>query len=230
MSEPSNTPSSTARRCAITLIISCVLGIIAMAHHPTLHSHTISSAVEEMPKLQSLNGLVHGGMIALSLLIGLCFAEYSALRGLARFLPRSALILFLFGLIAMCFGALINGFIVPDLITSFAAQPEQQAQAKMLLSAAWASNQRLVALGAYLIAAAVLLWSIDLLINTPQRRLLGALGGALGLLSLLWPFSQSSRFDLRNMQIFWLGLCVWCGLAAWVMLARRGNSLSGGER
>ena len=201
-----------------------------MAHHPTLHSHTISSAVEEIPKLQSLNGLVHGGMIALSLLIGLCFAEYSALRGLTRFLPRSALILFLFGLIAMCFGALINGFIVPDLIASFATQPEQQAHAKMLLSSAWASNQSLIALGAYLMAAAVLLWSLDLLINTPQRRLLGALGGALALLSLIWQFSQSSRFDLRNMQFFWLGLCVWAGLAAWVMLDRRGNSLSVGER
>ena len=230
MNAPTNTLSSTARRCAITLIICCILGIIAMAHHPTLHSHTISSAVEEMPKLQSLNGLVHGGMIALSLLIGLCFAEYSTLRGLTRFLPRSALILFLFGLLAMCFGALINGFIVPDLIASFAAQPNQYAQAKMLLSAAWASNQSLVALGAYLMAAAVLLWSMDLLINTPQRRLLGALGGALALLSLLWQFSQSSRFDLRNMQFFWLGFCVWAGLAAWVMLDRRGDSQRGGER
>lgn len=217
MSDPSSNDTGAARSCAITLIICCVFGIFAMAHHPTLHSHAISDTAAEMAKIQGLNAVVHGGMIALSLLIGLCMAEYSALRGLTRFLPRSGLILFWFGIIAMCLGGLINGFVVPDLITNISTQPELQAQAKLLLSAAWASNQRLVALGAYLIAAAVLLYSIDLLRNGPKRRLIGALGCALAVLSLIWQFAQSSRFDLRNMQFFWLGLCVWAGLAAWVM-------------
>jgi hypothetical protein len=71
--------------------------------------------------------------------------------------------------------------------------------------------------GAYAIAAAVVCWSLDLLLREPARRSLGSFGLLLGILQLIWQMVSQSDFGLHNMQLFWLWLTVWLALVAYLI-------------
>jgi hypothetical protein len=208
-----------------------LLGSIGVAHHPIFHRADAASA-GTFAQISTLNTVVHAALIMVMLVIALCMAQYSAMRQQQRAqgdlvnpssaLTRSAMLLFGFGTLALCFAGLINGFIAPDLMNASASDMANPAYAHpaqpLLLRACWVANQRLMALGGFSFAAAVALWAWDLLRHTPQHRSLGWLGLALALAEVLWQLAQSSKFDVRNLQLFWLWFCVWCGISAWVML------------
>jgi hypothetical protein len=218
MSTSSRLPQLSIRLCAYGLFFSVIVGIFALAHHPTFHSTNMASAPGALAKVAWLNTLVHGGMIAVTMFIFLCLVEYSMLRNWRAFFPRSAIIMFGFGVVAVCGAALVNGFIVPDFIVLEShAQGIASNQAELIASLLWSVNQRLMALGAYFIAASVLLWSVDLLVNTPHYKKIALAGLFLGIGQLAWQLHSHSNFNLHNMQLFWLWLSAWSAILAWIM-------------
>ncbi len=208
----STTSSSqlSVRVCAYGLFLSAIFGIFALAHHPTFHATNMASAPEALAKVAGINALVHGGMIAVTMFIFLCLVEYTMLRNWRTFFPRSAILLFGFGVAAVCGAALVNGFIVPDYIALIAkAQGLASNQVELVSGLLWSINQRLMAIGAYLMAVSVLLWSMDLLVNNPPFKKTAVVGLLLGVGQLAWQLHTHSNFNLHNMQLFWLWLSVW---------------------
>jgi hypothetical protein len=207
-----NTLPNESRLAAFAMIATCVLGFVALLHHPT--GESIHAAGDPATKL-ALNSLVHAGMLAITLVLTACLAQYTGDRGWGRLLPRTGFLLFAAGAIAACGAALVNGFVVPDLMRSGHAD-------ETIGAALWAGNQRLMAFAGFTFAGAVGCWALDLL-RTPGARVFAGIGLVLAVAETIWQLHIGSRFDVHAMQGFWVWLSAACVLFAAVMLRRAGN-------
>lgn len=196
------------------LSAACLLGLLALLHHPVHGDSQASIGGAILP----LNPLVHASMLAVVLLMVACLAQYTAVRGWHRLLPRTGFLLFAVGGLAGCFAGLINGFIAPDVMQYAPTSAGEDAGFGAVRVALWAGNQRLVALAGSCFAAAVACWSLDLL-RSPGRRGLAGSSLFLAVAEVAWQWNIDSRFDVGAMQVFWLWLCLACIPWGWVLFA-----------
>jgi hypothetical protein len=225
---------NTQKYCAIALMACALLGAAALLHHPTLADHRTDQVAQAMHKIARVNSIVHGVMIGVLGLLSLCFHQYSVARQTApRFLPASAAICFHFGAFSLMLAGLINGFVVPDVIQSSAlpvAWPAEQLQA--IMAVLWSVNQHLTSLGACWITLAIAFWALDLWRSETKRdevsssatrdrqKRVAAIASVVALVMTVGLLQSGGQFSVRTIQYFWLGLCIWCGLAALVLWSR----------
>lgn len=138
------------------LAAASVLSIVVMAHHPSGPGHS------------GLNQLVHGGMMALVLLIFSGYARHAMLRGLGRFSILAALIVYGAGVGANLLAATINGFAAPAAF--------EEGVSRDVLRLYWELNQALAYGGVYATSLAFAIWSFGLLHERGLRRFIGVLG------------------------------------------------------
>lgn len=198
-------------RVAGVAMIAASLGVVvAMGHHPSgLHGGALA-------------GMVHGGMIALLLLLMWGFLMFAVDRGAARPLIAAGLIAYAVSLFAHIGAGTINGFVVPGL-----ADPEAPAVSHDILRLAWQSNQALAQLGVYLTGAAYVLWSSDLLRDQSKAaRFTGAIGLVAGAVPALLLASGTLRMDVSGAFLIYGMHVTWAALVG-VMLWRGALQSSG---
>jgi hypothetical protein len=173
------------RTVGVVLLISSVLTVVAMAHHPSgAHGG-------------KLVYLVHGTMIVLlsSMFFGFC--HYSMRRDLGRPLILAALVAYLLNYFAHIIAGTVNGFIVPALVEHGQAIPHA------LFLFAWESNQAFARLGTAATAVAFALWGFDLLRNeTGFSRLIGGFGITAGLVPLVL-LTADATMDVRTALVIY---------------------------
>ena len=165
------------RLVGVILLITAVLTVVTMAHHPSGHSG-------------NLGLVVHGAMIALlsSMYFGLCY--YSMRRDIARLLVLAALVAYSLNYFAHIIAATINGFIVPAL----AERGRDIPHALFIL--AWESNQAFARLGTVATAVALSLWGLDLLLREKGvSRLVGGFGIVAGV-TPMFLLARDSTMDV----------------------------------
>ncbi len=173
------------RTVGVILLITSVLTIVTMAHHPSgAHGG-------------NLVYVVHGTMIVLlsSMFFGFCY--YSMRRDLGRLLILAALVAYSLNYVALVIAGTINGFIVPALAEHGQDIPHA------LFVFAWESNQAFALLGTGATAVAFVLWGLDLLRQENGfSRLIGGFGILAGVLPLALLFNDATM-DVRTALIIY---------------------------
>jgi hypothetical protein len=160
----------------IFLIVTSLVVIFAMAHHPT------GGESAHIVKTGALSNVVHGTMIAAMVALLFGFTVLCARLGLKHSLVLLGLIAYGIGIVAHLGAALINGFVVVSMASRYIGAESAELQVlRQLMSLTWSLTQALAGLGAIAIAAAMTLWSVHLLRLNPLARIAGILGLALGI-------------------------------------------------
>jgi hypothetical protein len=165
-------PSATLgdRIAAGMIILPCLLIMAAVAHHPVAAGSTTAGRLADILRLSSVDGLVHGAIMAGLLVLTGGLIQFSRRRGLAKPLVALAVLAQILA-VAMSFVAMtFDGFVIPAIAarcpTGAASCLEGALVALPLASDA---VQAFTRVGLALMAFATLLWSADLAVHRAVR-------------------------------------------------------------
>jgi hypothetical protein len=215
-----NPDSAPARGAGIALVIATAAEILAMAHHPSVETHDIAPAIEQIGRFATLAGVVHGVLIALLFGVLYAFTEFCRRRGFARPLVRAGLIAYAAGVIAMMFAAIVSGFVMAHFaqLGLHATDAELRTTAQ-LLNLCGVLNQAFANVGAVAMSVAIMLWSLDLLRGAGAVRLVGVLGLVVGLLPAAGLLLGLLHLNVQGMMQVVLLQSLW-NIGVGVLLAR----------
>ena len=212
------TPTSSQRNAAIILITVNVLSLFAMLHHPVAHGDSHTGFMQSLISMAGLNQLVHGALIATTLITWLCLVEFSA-HNFKKALVRNAILLYSLGSFAMVGAALTNGFVIIRLAEQLTqSSNELQAASPLLFQMTWAINQTLTAFAVIAMCAGIAAWSIHLLSGTKHARILGIAGLVMVAVQIGMQWVHHGNYDVHQMLIFVVWHAAWCIAIAFLML------------
>lgn len=195
------------RIAGAALAAAALVSVVAMAHHPT-RAHGAGG----------LNGLVHGVMLVLIVLLAFGFTHFARRRGLDRPAVLAGLVAYGISLFAHAGAATINGFVVPAL-----AGRGPGAASHDIFLFAWETNQALAALGVYATGAAFILWSLDLAgRERGLQRLVGLAGLAAGAVPAGLLAAGAIRMDVSGALLVYAVHAAWAALVG-IMLFREAD-------
>ena len=210
--------SFSARRAGIVLVAATIVSILAMAHHPSIHSHEPAAAIAEIGTKAALGRIVHGVLIALMGLELYAFAVLADRLGARRDAVRLGFVAYAIGIGAMIGAALISGFVVTHLASHYAEAGADPSAFTNLARFAMAGNQSLAQLGVIAISVAILAWSVALLHDRAQRWL-AIVGLAASVLPALALVAGATRLDVSGMTLVVIAEAIW-NVAVGVALIR----------
>jgi hypothetical protein len=159
------------------LVAAAVLEVVGMAHHPTVRTHEISRAIDEIIQAAYLSAVVHGALIACMLAVAYGLSQFVLGRGLARPVIRAGAIFYAVGVLLMIGAALVSGFVVGSLMSLTPHQtPADLAVNAQLLTLCRVLNQTCANSATVALSAGIAFWSFDLLRERGALRWLGVLG------------------------------------------------------
>ena len=208
----------SARRAGVVLVAATIVSILAMAHHPSVHSHEPAAAIAEIGTKAALGRIVHGVLIALMGLELYAFAVLADRLGARRDAVRLGFVAYAIGIGAMISAALISGFVITALASHYAEAGADASAFANVARLAMIGNQALAELGALAISAAILAWSIALLRDRAQRSL-AIVGFAASVLPALALVAGAIRLDVGGMTLVVVAEAVW-NVAAGIALLR----------
>lgn len=188
----------------VLLILSAIIGLFVMAHHPTAHS--VLSAGNPVAAAR-LNRLLHGIAIASMPL------QFLGLMGLTRklgdsLLSRAALVTQAFGLVAGMGAAVASGFVATRLmLETIEAGPSAPSSPLLGYTGLW--NQGFAVIYVMGTAVSILLWSIDILRRGRLPRATGVVGVLVSVAVLLWQALGGQHLGVLQFGLIVLGEAIW---------------------
>jgi hypothetical protein len=213
-----STPSSSHRSAAIILITVNVLSVLMMAHHPTASMESPIGFMQTLISIRGLNQLVHGGLIATTLITWLCLVEFSA-HNLKQALLRNGILLYSLGTFAMVGAAMTNGFIITRLAEGLLQfSSDLQAASPLLFQFSWALNQTLADFAVITMCAGIACWSMHLISGAKHARIIGIAGLVMVIIQIAMQWLHHGNYDVHQMLIFVVWHSLWCIAMALLML------------
>lgn len=213
ISEPQNITRSVA--AGTLLLVATLLEVLAMAHHPSVHTPDVAATVEQISRLATLSAWVHGVALTAMLCIAYGLLEFTLRRGARRPWMLAGSIAYGAGVLMMMGAGLVSGFILPGLVASapHLSATDLAIDLQMLILCR-ELNQSCANAATVAISAGILCWSIDLLRERGVLRGLGLLGLLAGFLPAAALISGSLRLDVHGMsEVVWLQ-ALWNGAIA----------------
>lgn len=175
--------SVTPRNAGVLLVAATILEVAAMSHHPSVTSHSIPQALDQIARVSELSSWIHGLLIGLMLAVVYSLTEFVRRRDMALPLVRAGFITYVAGVLAMIGAATMSGFVITQFasLTPHATETDLQNAGQILILCT-VLNQTLSSLGVVLMSTGIVLWSLDLLRSPKLARLLGSIGLLIGLL------------------------------------------------
>lgn len=215
-----STPQTSQRIAAIILITVNVLALLAMLHHPTAHGDSHAGFLQSLVSMGGLSQLVHGALIATTLITWLCLVEFSTPH-LQQALVRNGILLYSIGSFAMVGAALTNGFVIIRLAEQLMqSSAELQAASPLLFNMTWAVNQTLVGFSVIAMCAGIACWSVHHLSGTKYARILGVAGLIMTIVQLGMQWIHHGNYDVHQMLVFVVWHALWCIAIAVLMLRK----------
>ena len=222
--------TSSTRAPGITLIAGPVLSVAVMSHHPVAQASGAAERLSELARMATFSGLVHGLLIALSLLVLWGLLSFADALGWQLQAVRLAAIAYAAGTVCMLGAATVSGFVVPRLAAHFVDVPAPDlGGALAALRLCFEINQSLAAIGTVALSAGIALWSWTLVggaAGSAGSRGLGALGLLVGLLPAGALISGALRLDVSGMLAVIVAQAVWT-IGAGVCLLRQTGGAGG---
>ena len=212
---PENVPGQArsrpaARAAGALLIGGSILEIAVMAHHPSVHAHDVAEVLVQLQALGARSAWVHGVLIALMLTVFFALTEFAWQRGIARPAIRAGLIAYAAGVVAMMGAALVDGFVTPRVaILGAGLRAADLPITAQLLNLCVLFNQALARLGAIAMSAAIIAWSLDLVLRAGFERALGVAGMAIGLGCVAALIAGVLQLDVHGMMLVLVLQAAW---------------------
>ena len=192
------------------IIAACTaLSLLAIAHHPTLQISKIETGIEQVVRLASLDRLVHGVMIAITLALDFGYAIFSFRCGIHRQSVLVGLIAYAVGSAAIISAALIDGFVLPAIAEQYVSLPRAASAAATLFSFCAIEIETFTRFGLIATSVAILAWSAPLLRRSGSLQLAAVTGvvSALASVALLTmmraPLNPQTLLLLLGAQSIW---------------------------
>ncbi|MEM1079940.1 MAG: hypothetical protein AAGH65_00010 [Pseudomonadota bacterium] len=203
------------RPAAAVLIITSLLALLAMGHHPTIESHSVELALREIGDERWINSAVHGFMLVVVVLYCWGFSVFNACLDRYRMSVGLAQVALVFATITMSAAAIISGFIVPEVAAKLLNSAERHDEFQSILTLLFSANQVLAMLGTVGYSVAIACWGVALI---RAKRTLQQVVGTVGLLGsagfLVYVLMGYMHLHVAGMTIFAAGLGVWASAAA----------------
>jgi hypothetical protein len=223
LQQPSSPSAEAAPRGTIAgiVIAACgALAVFAMAHHPSVETHTPAEAILEIGRVGATNQVVHGAMIAIIAALLFGFVVYSLRRGIAKEAVLGGLIAHAIGTAAMIVAATISGFLVSAIAARYAtASPNGLQFAVQVIAICGQLIQLFGKLGVIGMSLAIVVWSIDLVRLPRFVRMTGIVGFAAGAFAI-GTLVFGAHLTPQTLGAIVLGQAIWyCAVGA--LLIRR---------
>lgn len=202
------------------LIAAAVAEVALMARHPTAHGHSTAELLAEAARSADVNRAVHGGLIAMALVLAFGFTGFARAAGMQRASVRLGLVAYGVGALAFALAALCNGVAFPAIAERFADADEGTLESvRAVLAWSWAWNQALTGLGLLATSAALGAWSFRLVGEPGAWRWIGGAGLAVAALAPTLFRVGHLRLDVHGFGAFVLAQAAWT-VAVGVRLTR----------
>jgi hypothetical protein len=211
-----------ARIAGVLLMVTTLLSLVVMAHHPHVNTATLAEAVQQLAALEGASEWVHGILIALLLLIYWCLTEYSLRRGVEKPLVRAGLVFYGAGVVAMLGAAAIDGFVIGH-IPGLVANPNDMDMriTAQLLNLSSLFNRTLADIGVVAMSAGILAWSVGLLHSAGWPRAVGVIGVLAGMAPALGLILGAFHLNVYGMMGVLLVQAVWNIALGALLVAKR---------
>jgi hypothetical protein len=178
----SDIDTGISKRTTAVLLATCaVLLLLAMLHHPVAHGGT--DRVAAVMTVGRLSGIVHGVMIALTLVVLHALQRATGQLRAFGIDPRAGFLALAVSIACFVVAASLNGFIIPDVAREAGVMGEaQRAAFPLVVQAIVHTSQHFAVLASIAMGSALLLWSAPMLARVGGRGLgtVGVLtGGAI---------------------------------------------------
>jgi hypothetical protein len=162
------------------LILTTLVEILAMFHHPHVQDHDRLRATLQIVAVSHLAGWIHGVAIGSSLLIAYCLGELLRSRVPAP-LMRAAALVYAAGIVGWITAATVDGWVLERLAGSLARDTPSDLEGNarlFVMCMAWVVASTNV--GVVLTSVAILIASAGLLRNGRSWQIAGTLGLLVG--------------------------------------------------
>lgn len=216
-------PRSIDMVAGIALVLSAILSLIAILHHPTLEN--VQGAEEAARAIHSLAGmdkLVHGALMVIFSVQAIGFYYFSARLGFDRPAVLVGFMAYAFGVIILFIPTTLDGFVTPDLTDACAASPHCGTLPSGVIGLIAIAIQDFTKISLVAMSLATLSWSVAL-VRFPgwMNRAAGCISFACGIapLAVFGFFSVYLRPD--NLAAIILAPLIWTLTAGALMLHQR---------
>ncbi|MEM0912774.1 MAG: hypothetical protein AAGJ37_17495 [Pseudomonadota bacterium] len=203
----------------ITLALLSLISIFVMLHHPSISATDVTGRIAELRQESMLNAWVHGGLIAMVILINFCLTVFAQQR---QYLTHSSalfgLIAYWLGTLAVIVAALISGFIIPQLAESYLhANATELTVFSGMTSLYWLTNQSLANFGTICWCVAICAWAIEMFRSKGVTRLFGSAYSIAALVIIFCLLSNVLTLSVTGMTLVLLVISTWQLGIAWLL-------------
>lgn len=191
-------------------MVGTLLSVFAMAHHPSAAASGTADRLAEMADKATISAIVHGGLIGLMLLVFVGFVGLADVLGLGLRRVRAGLVAYGAGVVCMLGAAIVSGFVVPGLATSYAGGSAEELTAVVpVLSLCFRANQALAEVAVVAQSVGILCWSLVLAGKSGWIRMVGWLGLAAAGLPVIGLLAGRLHLDVHGMLAVVVVQAVW---------------------
>jgi hypothetical protein len=194
----------------LILILSALASVIAAAHHPIIKAEGRDDLFAQIRESAAADRVVHGALIVCSIALLFALIRFARRLGTQRATVLLGLISYVFGAAAMISAALIDGFLVPEIGSSyFQAASNTPADGVALLRFCSIAIQVFTKTGVIAVSVAILLWSASLIRAGRGPLLAAVIGVAVVLLEVYVFMSGGPAITAHTIVPIVVAMAVW---------------------
>ena len=188
------------RSVGLIAIMSGIAAIALLANHPEGTAQTFADVLKSEAANRLMDGVVHGGFIAVLGLQLVCYSIFSARLGLSRAPTVAGLVFFAMGAAFLSASMLIDGLATPAIAARYLAAPAKLEYAKSLFVLMSTLVGFLMPIGLMFQSAAIAAWGWALTASRQSRSagLFGLLLGGVMFAALGASFALMNPFVLMG--------------------------------
>jgi hypothetical protein len=209
----------------IALLVGSLGAVITIFFHP-VGKDLLGQPDEIARKNEMITIATHSMALFSSPLLFFGFLGFSRRNGLDHPLVAAAIVSYGFALIAAMNAVVINGLVAPVITRQIITTDENTREVlRLILMNNTLLNQAFDKIFIVACSFAIVFWSVRIIKNDGFAKIIGVLGCALGLVSLLGIFSGQIRMNIHGFGFLVFGQIAWTILVA-IYLLRSDDSLT----
>jgi hypothetical protein len=207
------------RAIGILTIATGIASIILLAIHPGDGAKSFSDILRQESSNRLIDGIVHGGFIAVLGLQLVCYTVFSACLGYSRAATIAGLVFFAMGAMFLSASMVLDGFATPAVAARYLAAPAKIEFAKSLFVLIGTLIGVLMPVGLMFQSAAIAAWGWALAGSglSPKIGYVAAAAGIVLLVALATSFGSSNSLVLMGAIV---ATAVWACVAGAVLVRR----------
>jgi hypothetical protein len=212
----------SGRLAGALIVLSWLLSLAFMAHHPVVHGHALEDLVADMERHATADRVVHGALITLVGFLLYGFTCLASRLGLDSFVVRAGLIAYALAAVGMVAAALLDGFVTPEFMGRFHGRPTTELEMmKAIMAFCGTAISVCTRFAVVAMSVALPFWSVALLRGRGLVRAVGVLGWLAGAAPLIALSIGILPMNVHGVLAFMLAQAVWS--AAVALLLVRGD-------